>query len=51
MFDKFCFAVAMKDFFSEPRKTNLGCTVNLYSGSLTVLKNVLNKKRKIKHVG
>ena len=40
----------MRAFFSTPRKINLGCTVNRCSSSLTVLKNVLNKERKIKHV-
>ena len=40
----------MRAFFSAPLKINLGCTVNKYSGSPTVLQNVLNKKRKIKHV-
>ena len=38
----------MRAFFSSSRKINLGCTVN--SCSPTVFKNVLNKKRKIKHV-
>ena len=40
----------MRAFFSAPREINLGCTVNRYIGSPTVLKKVLNKKRKIKHV-
>ena len=40
----------MRTFFSAPRKTSLECTANRYSGSPTVLKNVLNKKLKIKHV-
>ena len=40
----------MRAFFGEPRKINLGCTGNRCSSSPTVLKNVLNKKRKIKHV-
>ena len=40
----------MRAFFSASRKINLGCTVNRCSGSPTVFKNVLNKKRKIKHV-
>ena len=40
----------MKTFFSVPRKINLQCTVNKFSGSPTVLKNVLNKKHKIKHI-
>ena len=35
----------MPAFFSAPRKINLGC-----SGFQTVFKNILNKKRKIKHV-
>ena len=40
----------MKAFFRAARKINLGYTVNWLSGSPTVLKNVLNKMRKIKHV-
>ena len=40
----------MRAFFSTPGETILGCTVNRCSGSPTVLKNVLNKNRKIKHV-
>ena len=40
----------MRAFFSAPRKNNLGRPANRYSGSPTVLKNVLNKKREIKHV-
>ena len=36
--------------FSAPKKVNLGCTVNMFSGSPTVLKKVFNKKCKIKHV-
>ena len=40
----------MRAFFSTPQKINLGWTLNRWSGSTIVLKNVLNKKRKIKHV-
>ena len=40
----------MKPVFSASRKINLGCTVNRCSGSPTVLKNVLNQNRKLKHV-
>ena len=40
----------MKAFFRAARKINLGYTVKWLSGSPTVLKNVLNKMRKIKHV-
>ena len=40
----------MRTFFSAPRKTNLGCAANRFSGSPTVLMNALNKKLKIKHV-
>ena len=40
----------MRVFFSAPRKISVGCTVNRCSGSPTVLKNVLDKKRKIKNV-
>ena len=40
----------MMIFFSVPWKINLGCTVNRYSRSPTVLKNVLNNKPKLKHV-
>ena len=31
------------------KRDNLGCTVNRFSGSPSVLKNVLVKKRKTKH--
>ena len=40
----------MRDFFGAPQKINLVCTVNKCSGSQTVLKKVLNKKHKRKHV-
>ena len=40
----------MRTFFSVLRNINLRCTVSRCSGSPTVLKNVLDKKRKIKHV-
>ena len=32
------------------RKIHFGCTVSRCSGSPAVLKNILNKKRKVKHV-
>ena len=38
----------MRAFLCAPRKINLVCTVNRSSGSPTVLKNILNKKNKIK---
>ena len=41
--------LTMKTIFSTLRKINLGCTVNRFSGSPSVLKNVLVKKRKAKH--
>ena len=41
--------LTMKPIFSILRKINLGCTVNRFSGSPSVLKNVLVKKRKTKH--
>ena len=40
----------MRALFSEPKNINFGCTVNKCSSSPAVLKNVLNKKHKIKHV-
>ena len=40
----------MKAFFSAPRKSNLGYSVNRCSISQTALKNFVNKNGKIKHV-
>ena len=40
----------MKAFFSAPQKIDLGYSVNRCSISPTVLKNVLNKNGKIKHL-
>ena len=37
----------MRSFFSAPRKFNLRCTVNRCSGSTTIYKNIINKKRKV----
>ena len=42
--------MTMWTIFSASRKIDLGCTVNRYSGSPTVVKNALNKKPKIKRV-
>ena len=40
----------IRAFFTEPWKFNFGVTVNKCSSSPTLLKKVLNKKRRIKHV-
>ena len=40
----------MRAFFSAPQKINLGCTAITSSSSATLLKNVVNKNGKLKHV-